>query len=52
MHIYTLREVCTIVVKLMNEGMGLEKAVNLASGTYGFNSDDVYIYMHKHNMGN
>lgn len=50
MHIYTLHEVCKIVERLMDEGMGLGSAVRSTAAAYGFNDDDIYVYMTKHNI--
>lgn len=42
MHIYTLREIAVIVIKLMNEGMAQKHAVHITAAAYGIDIDQLY----------
>ena len=50
MHIYTLAEVSYAAIRLTREGMPLKHAVQLTAGSYGFDPQDIYLYIAKHNL--
>lgn len=51
MHIYTVLEVALMAERLMNEGMAAKDAVNIASTSYGFTTDEIYVCMTVNNIG-
>lgn len=51
MRIYTIHDVCKIVERMMSEyHIGLGKAVQNVSASYGFSEDQIYKYMVDHNI--
>ena len=42
MHIYKIQEICSMVKRLVQDGLPLKHAVNVTASSYGFEPDDVY----------